>query len=176
MGQPSRKNWIVFFLTSYTVLMIPTGKWTFLTRSLKSCLDKHAPLRRTKITRPPAPWLNKGRISKLLKERNVRRYLGHKTGLASVWINCVRLATRSRLRSSHLNVLFSGVPYHLITQRAVEYHTSYFTSLQSPANQDGPWRPEQALLIHITPLTGIREFLIDLINSLPEEHLTCSCV
>jgi hypothetical protein len=24
----------------------------------KSCLDKHAPLRRTKISRPPAPWLN----------------------------------------------------------------------------------------------------------------------
>lgn len=57
----------------------------------------------------------------------------------------------------------------------MEYHTSHFT-FQSPANKGGPGRPEQALQLHITLLTGIRDFLLDLINSLPEEHLTCSCV
>ena len=142
MGQPSRKNWVVFFLTSYTVLMIPTGKWTFLTRPLKSCLDKHAPLRRTKITRHPAPWLNKGDIRKLLKERNVRRYLGHKTGLASVWINCVRLSTRSRLRSSHLNVLFSGGPYHLINPKScgIPYIVFYIPAVPSQSRRTlKPW-------------------------------------
>ena len=44
----------------------------------KDFLDKHAPLRRTKITRPPALWLNKEDIRELQKERNVLRYLAHK--------------------------------------------------------------------------------------------------
>ena len=32
------------------------------------CLDRHAPLRRTKLTRPPAPWLNEPNILSLQKD------------------------------------------------------------------------------------------------------------
>jgi hypothetical protein len=44
-------------------------KLDILNSLFKSCLDKHAPLRKTKITRPPAPWLNKDNIRELQKER-----------------------------------------------------------------------------------------------------------
>ena len=52
---------------------------------LKSCIDQHASLRRTKITRPPAPWLNKVEIREMQKERNKLRYLAHQTSSPSVW-------------------------------------------------------------------------------------------
>ena len=45
------------------------------------------------------------------------RYLAHKTNLASAWNKCARFATRSRLGSSQLNVLFSGAPYHPINPK-----------------------------------------------------------
>ncbi|CAB3981517.1 Hypothetical predicted protein, partial [Paramuricea clavata] len=52
---------------------------------IKDCLDRYAPLRRSKITRPPAPWLNDSDVKQLQKERNELRYLAHKTNLSHVW-------------------------------------------------------------------------------------------
>ena len=41
----------------------------------KSCIDTYASLCRTKITRPPAPWLNTDDIEQLQNERNELSYL-----------------------------------------------------------------------------------------------------
>ena len=41
----------------------------------KSCIDTHAPLCRTKITRPPTPWLNTDDIEQLQNKRNELSYL-----------------------------------------------------------------------------------------------------
>ena len=57
----------------------PNEKLDIFHSLFKSCLDKHALLRRTKITRPPGPWLNKEDIRKFQKQQNVLRYLAHKT-------------------------------------------------------------------------------------------------
>ena len=53
------------------------------------------------------------------------RYLAHKTNLASAWNKYVRFATRSRLGSSQLNVLFSGGPYHPINPKNCIYIVFY---------------------------------------------------
>ena len=37
------------------------------------CLERHAPLRRTRITRPPAPWMKTPEIENLQREREVLR-------------------------------------------------------------------------------------------------------
>ena len=97
----------------------PSEKLDIFNSLFKACWDKHAPLRRTKITRPPASWLIKENIRKLQTERNVlaNRYLAHKSNLASVWNHFVSCATRSRLRSNQLNVLFLGGPYHPINPK-----------------------------------------------------------
>ena len=63
----------------------PNEKLDMFNTLLKSCIDQHAPLRRTKITRPPAPWLNKVEIREMQKERNKLRYLAHQTSSPSVW-------------------------------------------------------------------------------------------
>ena len=65
----------------------PDEKLEIFTTMFKSCLGKHAPLRRVKITRPPAPWLNTDDIRQLQKERDRLRQLAHKTNPPStnVW-------------------------------------------------------------------------------------------
>ncbi|CAB3976774.1 Hypothetical predicted protein [Paramuricea clavata] len=45
----------------------------------KSCLDRHSPLQKMKLTRPPVPWLNSEDMRQLQTERNKLRYLAHKT-------------------------------------------------------------------------------------------------
>ena len=57
----------------------PDEKLEIFNSLLRTCVDKHAPLRKTKITRPPAPWLHKENIRKLQRERDQLRYVAHQT-------------------------------------------------------------------------------------------------
>ena len=43
------------------------------------CIDRHAPLKRIKCTRTPAPWLKSLDIQQLISEGNRKRYLAHLT-------------------------------------------------------------------------------------------------
>ena len=42
------------------------------------CIDRHAPLKRIKVTRPPAPWMNSDEVRKLQAERDKLRQDAHK--------------------------------------------------------------------------------------------------
>ena len=42
------------------------------------CIDRHAPLKRIKVTRPPAPWMNSDELRKLQAERDKLRHEAHK--------------------------------------------------------------------------------------------------
>ena len=52
---------------------------------MKDCLDRHAPLRRVKVTSPPAPWLQTEEIRQLQKERDQLRAEAHKKGGETSW-------------------------------------------------------------------------------------------
>ena len=43
-----------------------------------SVIDKHAPLAKTKFTRPPVPWMKDIKINKLQRERDHWRHEAHK--------------------------------------------------------------------------------------------------
>jgi exonuclease III len=60
-------------------------KVDLFTSLIKSCLDRHVPLQRMKITRPPAPWLQADDIRQLQSERNKLRHLAHESKSESVW-------------------------------------------------------------------------------------------
>ena len=49
----------------------PEDKLHFLNQLIKQCIDRQALLKRTKITRPPAPWLKDPVIAKLKAERDI---------------------------------------------------------------------------------------------------------
>lgn len=63
----------------------PNQKLDVFNSLFKSCLDRHAPLCRTKITRPPAPWLNEEEIRKLQRERSELRHLAHQIKSPGIW-------------------------------------------------------------------------------------------
>ena len=52
---------------------------------MKDCLDRHAPLRRVKVTRPPAPWLQTEEIRQLQKDRDQLRAEVHKESGETSW-------------------------------------------------------------------------------------------
>ena len=50
-----------------------SDKISVLNSLITDCIDRHAPLRKVKITRPPAPWMKDLDISKLQWTRNAAR-------------------------------------------------------------------------------------------------------
>ena len=47
---------------------------------------KHASLRRVRITRPPAPWMEDSQIRSLQQQRNILRKEAHQTGTQELWV------------------------------------------------------------------------------------------
>ena len=48
----------------------PDEKLEILSSLVKECIDRHAPLKLTKVTRPPAPWLKDPAIAELKEQRD----------------------------------------------------------------------------------------------------------
>ena len=49
------------------------------------CINRHAPLKRVKLTRPPAPWMNANEIRQLQADRDRLRIEAHKTNGDDSW-------------------------------------------------------------------------------------------
>ena len=49
------------------------------------CINKHAPLKKIKVTRPPSPWMQSEKIRILQQERNSLCYIAHKHNDHSKW-------------------------------------------------------------------------------------------
>ena len=52
---------------------------------MRECINRHAPLRRIKVTRPPAPWLKSDEIRNLQSERDALRVLASKDNTEATW-------------------------------------------------------------------------------------------
>ena len=58
-----------------------------LNKLILDCIDRHAPPKRTKFTRPPAPWMKQQDIIELQKHCNKYRFLAHNKPNKENWIN-----------------------------------------------------------------------------------------
>ena len=137
----------------------------------------HAPLRRTKITRQPAPSLNKEDIRKLQKEWNVNRYLVHKTNLASVWNKFREVRNKIKTKIKSVKCAFFFRRTLLFNKPKELWNTIDRISHSGPqpikADPDTLNKHFSSTSHHLlgseaNPL----DFLLDLINSLPGEHPT----
>ena len=52
---------------------------------IRECINRHAPLRRVKVTRPPAPWLKSDEIRNQQSERDALRVLASKYNTEATW-------------------------------------------------------------------------------------------
>ena len=155
----------------------PNEKLDIFNSLFKSCWDKHAPLRRTKITRPLASWLNKTDIRKLQTEQNVltNRYLAHKTNLASVWNtfrelhNKIKTKIKSVKRAFLRRALSSNKPKELwnINHRILHPSPQPIKADSDALNKHFSSISQRLLGSEANP----SDFFLDLINFLPEENL-----
>ena len=67
-----------------------------------SCLDRHAPLKKVKVTRSPAPWLKSEDIHHLQVRRNQLRYQAHQTKSENTWkkFRDVRNLLRTKIKQA----------------------------------------------------------------------------
>ena len=72
------------FATVYA-METPEDKLDIFNCPFLSCLDKHAPLAKRKITRPPASWLKDFDITTKLRERDRLRQPAHATKDQTAW-------------------------------------------------------------------------------------------
>ena len=83
---------------------------------MKDCLDRHAPLTRVKVTRPPATWLQTEEIFQVQKERDHLRAEAHKKGGETSWAafrdvrNKIKSVVGKARRSFLANALSSRRP------------------------------------------------------------------
>ena len=65
----------------------PDDQLAMLNKLVLDCIDRHAPLKRTKFTLPPAPWMKQLDIIELQKQRDKYRFLAHNISSKENWIN-----------------------------------------------------------------------------------------
>ena len=75
----------------------PDDQVNILNDLISDCLDRHAPLKRTKLMRPPAPWMNDTDIRSLQEKCRLERFEAHKNPLCEVSWNIFR-DTRNQLK------------------------------------------------------------------------------
>ena len=89
----------------------PEDKLDIFNSLVTECIDRHAPIKRIKCTRPPAPWLKSLDIQQLISERNRKRYLPHLTQKTSDWTEyrAVRNKLKHAIRTAKKKFLTSAL-------------------------------------------------------------------
>ena len=158
----------------------PDEKLEIFTSMFKSFLEKHAPLRRVKITRPPAPWLNTDDIRQLQKERDRLRHLAHKTKSIStnVWSefrevrNKIKTKIKKIKRCFYEKALSSRKPKELWRTIHRLLHPNPQPIKADPNRLNKHFSSTSQRLLNSTPNT--QDGLQNLINSLPPHCCTAT--
>ena len=75
----------------------PDEQLGYFNNLFSECLENHAPLRRVRITRPPAPWMEESQICSL-QQHNILRKEAHQTGTQELWVKFRHV--RSKLKTA----------------------------------------------------------------------------
>ena len=94
---------------------------------MRECINRHAPLRRVKVTRPPAPWLKSDEIRKLHSERNVLRVRARKYNTEETWTAFRTIRNKIKSMISKAKRSSSECSVIKAFKRSVENHTPHFT-------------------------------------------------
>ena len=80
----------------------PDNQLAMLNKLILDCIDHHAPLKRTKFTIPPAPWM-KLDIIELEKQRDKYRFLAHNIPSKENWRNFRNASNKLKKKIRHKN-------------------------------------------------------------------------
>ena len=140
---------------------------------MKDCLDRHAPLRRVKVTRPPAPWLQTEEIRQLQKDRDQLRAEAHRKGGETSWAafrdvhNKIKSVVGKARRSFLANALLSKRPKEVwkVTHRVL--HPSPKPLCEDPEKLNRYFISTAARTLGTKP--DSTHDLLDLVRSFPDQ-------
>ena len=80
----------------------PDEQLETLNSLILKCIERDAPLKRIRVTRPPAPWMKCPNIRDLQKERDTTRYEAHNTPSDTKWdyFRSVRNKLKAAIRTA----------------------------------------------------------------------------
>ena len=80
----------------------PDKQLETLNRLISECLERHAPLRKVRVTRPPAPWMKDPLIEELQKKQDAATFTAHQTSTDAAWheFRSIRNKLKSAIRTS----------------------------------------------------------------------------
>ena len=136
------------------------------------CVDRHAPLKRVKITRPPAPWLHATDIRQLQAERDKLRLEAHNKNNDESWAafrtirNKIKVVISKAKRSFFIKALSSKRPKEVwrVIHRVLNPSTSPLRADPDQLNKYFIATNERTL----GTLPDITSDLLELVRSLPE--------
>ena len=139
------------------------------------CLERHAPLRRVRVTRPPAPWMKSPPIQDLQKQRDKLRFEAHKINADdAAWAafrsvrNKLKSAIRSVRKSFIEKALSSNKPRDVwrVIHRILKPSPRPLRMDPAELNTHFSTTAERTLKSSAVPVGD----LANLIDNLPEEH------
>ena len=80
----------------------PDEQLESLNTLISECLERHAPLRKVRVTRPPSPWMKDPLIEELQKKRDAARFILRQTSTDAAWhdFRLVRNKLKSAIRTA----------------------------------------------------------------------------
>ena len=99
------KSFTIFFhLEAFSPLAViyysddPDEQLETLNTLVSECLERDGPLRKVRVTRPPAPWMKDPLIKEFQKKRDSARFTAHQTSTNAAWHEC--RSVRNKLKSA----------------------------------------------------------------------------
>ncbi len=142
------------------------------TNLITECIERHAPLKRTKITRPPAPWLHEKEIKSLQNQRDLLRHKAHSLKTPDIWQAFRDVRNRLKTKIKEAKRLFINTALSSSKPKAV-WRVIYRILNPSPqplrldVNELNTYFAETAQRTTGNSDVDIKEDLLDFVDSLP---------
>lgn len=153
----------------------PNEKLEIFTNLLLQCLDKHAPRKRVKVTRPPAPWLMNDEIKKLQSQRDRLRHNAHALKSDNAWdkFRKIRNLLKKKIREAHkqfINKALSSKKSKKVWQVIYRILRPSPTPLRCDVDALNEFFTNTASRITGDSTTDSKQDLMDYINNISTNH------
>ena len=83
--QKARATHLMRLAANFIWRRLPNNQLDILSKLILNTINEHAPLMKTKVMRPPAPWMKDFEINKLQRERDHWRHKAHSKQTSQLW-------------------------------------------------------------------------------------------
>ena len=150
----------------------PEEKLEMFTNLITECIERHAPLKHTKITCPPALWLQEEEIKSLQNQRNLLRHKAHSNKTQDNWqaFRDVRNRLKTKIKEAKrlfINTALSSTKPKVVWRVIHHILNPSSQPLRLDVNKLNAYSTETAQRTTGNSNVGTKEDLLNFIDSLP---------